>query len=241
MSLAGIQIGAGVQLGSGISVNPALPTLVLNLDANNPSSYSGSGTTWYDVSGFGNNVDMVNSGDITFWTGSPSYFATGETGYFSGAGSSGIPVGNTLYTLACWVNSPGQGTWGANGLVSIGGYGEGNQSNAFRTASNPILVNYWWGDDFAVGTTAPSTGWFYAVVTYDGIHRNMYVNGVLQGTDTPSGTHNVVSSTVQVAATDVGLGEYLNGNIGAVYIYNYALSGADILANFNATRSIYGV
>jgi len=217
------------------------PPVVLSLDANNPSSYSGSGTTWYDVSGFGNNVDMVNSGDITFHSGTPSYFSTGATGYFSGPGMSHIPVGNTPYTLACWVNSPGQGSWVSNGFMSIGGYGVAEQSNAFRTASNPILVNYWWGDDFAVGTTAPSTGWFYAVVTFDGTNRTMYVNGVSQGTNTPSGTHNVVSSIVQIAATDVGLSEYLNGNIGAVQIYNYALSGAQILAMFNATRGTYGV
>ena len=34
--------------------------LKLCLDASNPASYHGSGTTWYDLSGNGNNGTMVN-------------------------------------------------------------------------------------------------------------------------------------------------------------------------------------
>jgi len=34
--------------------------LVLNLDAGNPASYPGSGTTWFDLSGNGNNGTLVN-------------------------------------------------------------------------------------------------------------------------------------------------------------------------------------
>ena len=34
--------------------------LKLYLDASNPASYPGSGTTWYDLSGNGNNGTMVN-------------------------------------------------------------------------------------------------------------------------------------------------------------------------------------
>ena len=35
--------------------------LVLCLDAGNPKSYPGSGTTWYDLSGNGNNGTNSNS------------------------------------------------------------------------------------------------------------------------------------------------------------------------------------
>ena len=47
--------------------------LVLNLDATNPASYPGSGTTWTDISGSGNNAtitngsyDSANGGSIAF-------------------------------------------------------------------------------------------------------------------------------------------------------------------------------
>ena len=34
--------------------------LVLHLDATNTKSYSGSGNTWYDISGYGNNGTLNN-------------------------------------------------------------------------------------------------------------------------------------------------------------------------------------
>jgi hypothetical protein len=45
---------------------PAIITngLVLNLDAGNPASYSGSGTTWTDLSGNGNNGTLVTAQHI---------------------------------------------------------------------------------------------------------------------------------------------------------------------------------
>jgi hypothetical protein len=45
-----------------ISYNPRIVTdgLVLALDAGNPKSYPGSGTTWTDLSGNGNNGTLVN-------------------------------------------------------------------------------------------------------------------------------------------------------------------------------------
>jgi hypothetical protein len=55
---------------------PAIDTngLVLYLDAANPASYSGTGTTWADLSGFGNSGTLVdgpsydhsNGGTIVF-------------------------------------------------------------------------------------------------------------------------------------------------------------------------------
>ena len=36
--------------------------LVFNLDAGNPSSYNGSGNTWTDLTGNGNNVTLTNTG-----------------------------------------------------------------------------------------------------------------------------------------------------------------------------------
>jgi hypothetical protein len=46
----------------GIAYNPAIirSNLVLCLDAANPKSYPGSGTTWTDLSGFGNNGTLIN-------------------------------------------------------------------------------------------------------------------------------------------------------------------------------------
>ena len=60
MSLA---IRKGIKLYSGIKIlMQTIPLvtdgLILHLDARNPASYPGSGTTWFDLSGVGNNFTL---------------------------------------------------------------------------------------------------------------------------------------------------------------------------------------
>jgi hypothetical protein len=232
---SGINIGGGINIGS----TGATGGVVLYLNAGDNSSYAGTGTTWYDLSGYGNDVVMNNDGDISWVNaGSASYFNTGPSGFFTRNPTNGLPLGDSDYTFAAWINSP---SWNYSGIMSIGGFGSGEQSNAFRTGSHPYLINYWWADDLAVITDATNTGWFYAVVKYEGAinTRSIWVNGVSQGSDNPGGTHDVTSSALQIAQTLSG--EYLQGGIGQVWIYNFAVSDSDILANFDATKSIYGL
>lgn len=211
------------------------PNLKLHLDADDPNSYSGAGTTWYDLSGNGNDVDMVNSGSITWNNTGAVYFSTGSNGWFSNPSGTDLPVGNSPYTFIAWIQLGS--TWNSNGIMSIGPFGIGNQSNAFRAGSTNQLLNYWWGNDLLVNiSVSPTNGWFNAVAKYDGTTRSILVNGVLVGSDTPVG-HNVTTSALQIAKTyNV---EYLNGNIGEALIYDVALSDSDILQYYTDTYARY--
>ena len=60
--------------------------LVLALDAGNTKSYPGSGTTWTDLSGKGNNGTLTNgptfdsgNGGAIFFDGGNDYVTTGNT------------------------------------------------------------------------------------------------------------------------------------------------------------------
>ena len=211
--------------------------LKVYLDALNPASYSGSGTTWYDLSGNGNDVSMQNSGSITWSPGPTGYFSTVGNGWFNRTSASNVPTGNSPYTLSAWVQLGS--SWNGNGFMSIGPFGNGNEANAFRAGSTNQLLNYWWGNDLSVNiSVSPTNGWFNAVAKYDGTARSIWVNGVLAGSDTPVG-HNVTSSDIQISKTAGN--EYLQGNIAQALIYNVALSGSEILANFNASKSRFGL
>ena len=211
--------------------------LKVYLDALNPASYPGSGTTWYDLSGNGNDVSMQNSGSITWSPGPTGYFSTVGNGWFNRTSASNVPTGNSPYTLSAWVQLGS--SWNGNGFMSIGPFGNGNEANAFRAGSTNQLLNYWWGNDLSVNiSVSPTNGWFNAVAKYDGTTRSIWVNGVLAGSDTPVG-HNVTSSDIQISKTAGN--EYLQGNIAQALIYNVALSGSEILANFNASKSRFGL
>lgn len=213
--------------------------LVLNLDAGNTSSYPGTGTTWTDLTGLGNNLTLINS---PTWN-SAGYFSTGTTGYFTGAGSASIPTGNSSYTLIVWARQ--NSSWGsARGLISIGGFWSVNQSNALRTASNTSVGNfehYWWGNDMTVSNNNANLlvgTWFMVTAQYDGTTRKVWANTTNVASDTPVG-HNVASSTVQVGKTYST--EYFQGDIAIAQIYNRALSSSEITQNYNYYKSRFGL
>lgn len=210
--------------------------LVLYLDAGDPNSYPGTGTVWYDISGNGNDVTMVNSGSITWNNSITTYFSTGSNGWFSNPSGTNLPVGNSEYTFIIWVKLDSS-TWNANGFMSVGPFGAFNQSNAFRAGTTNQLINYWWGNDLSVSfSLSPTDGWFNAVAKYDGTTRSIWVNGVLVGSDTPVG-HNVSTSELQIAKTTST--EYLEGSVGEVLIYNVALPNSDIVQYYNNTVGKY--
>ena len=215
--------------------------LQLYLDAASSSSYPGSGTTWYDLSGQNNHVTMQNSGSISYTASGGGYFTTGSTGYFNRATTTGIPTGTSAYTMSAWVQWP-TGTWpGGGGMIGVGSSTSTNQTNQFRTTGTNGFVNYWYGNDLTgTSSLSPASQWFNVVAQWDGTTRKIWVNGTQISSAGASGL-NVTSSLLQIGATNVGGGEKLQGNIGQALIYNRALTTAEIQQNYNATRTRYGV
>lgn len=211
--------------------------LVAYYDAGNLSSYPGTGTTWFDLSGNGNNLTATNSPTFN----SSGYWSTGASGYFTGAGSSSIPIGNSNYTMQVWARVSSWST--SRGLISIGGFGTTNQSNALRmdTSTLGYMQHYWWGNDLTIannnGNIVLNT-WFMVTAQFDGTNRRVWANVVNVSNDTPAG-HNVTSTTIQLAKTYST--EYLSGDIAIAQIYNRALSQAEIAQNYYSFRERFGL
>ena len=95
---------SGVKFTPGMVISPTTPPpvtrgLTLQLDPNNSSSYPGSGSTWYDISGYGADISLI--GNPTYTSGTPSYFSfNGSNQYGSGATSN--VLGSTQYTKSMW-------------------------------------------------------------------------------------------------------------------------------------------
>jgi len=220
---------------------PVTSGLQLYLDAASSTSYPGTGTTWFDLSGQSNDVVMQNSGSISFTRAGGSYFTLTSNGYFNRATTTGVPTGSSAYTMSVWVQWS-SGTWpGSGGMIGIGNSTSGNQTNQFRTLNTNGLINYWFGNDLAAtSTVSPASQWFNAVAQWDGTTRKIWVNGTQIASAGATGL-NVSSSLLQVGATNVGGSEPLGGRIGQALIYNRALSSTEINDNYTAVRTRYGV
>ena len=113
----------------------------------------------------------------------------------------------------------------------------GGYAGTFRT-------ELWHSDGTTLGAPTGNAlavnGWTHCVMTFDGINQVMYQNGVaITTTSFPGNIRTDVNTPVFIGG--YWGGEYFNGKVGNVQIYNRALSADEIKQNFNALRGRYGL
>ena len=225
--------------------------LVLNLDAGDSSSYPGSGTTWYDLSGNGNNGTLVNGPTYSSANGGSLVF-DGVNDYIGITNNDLYKFSNTqAFSLNLWVRctaTAGGSVMFAFVLAGVRGYYFTIDVNELRT--NSFLFDYWDGGPFrgiqGNNNSITMNTWVMLTATSASNSVNdmkVYQNGVLtsytnRGTGTPS-TINYDTLTMRIGSGDNG--GYFTGNIAQVSIYNKALTASEIQQNFNARKSRYGL
>jgi hypothetical protein len=227
--------------------------LVLYLDAANARSYPRSGTTWFDRSGNGNNGTLVNgvgySGDNF---GSLSF--DGVNDYVSFASNIyNVPILGTVdeLTISVWVywnsfptNSIDEivSWWSGGAEVYRDGFlGTSCTSNGGGTNTNPaIRFGDGWistGVTFTAATDVQK--WWNITAVKTSNNAYIYKNSILSGTKGSSlswGFNDNLAIGRQHSA-----GEYINGKIGVVQLYNKALTAQEVQQNYNALRSRFSV
>src|SRR5207244_850713 len=90
------------------------------------------------------------------------------------------------------------------------------------------------GESIARGPTQLPVGssWSYLAVTYDGSTVRLYVNGADVGDLAVARRIDVTSGALRIGGNSV-LGEYFNGLVDDVRVYNRALSASDVQADMN--------
>jgi len=209
--------------------------MTLRLDPGSTTSYSGSGTTWSDVCGNGANITLANT--PTFTSGTRPYFTFNGTNQY-GTGSKTNVLPTTSYTKSAWFYLNG---YQDNNIVS----GDGHFIYMGPQASIDKKI-YCGHADWGSFTAYPSTAtinlstWYNVTLTFNTTNgMTLYINGAQDSTYTVLKTaHNGNGSTN--VATYSG-GNLLNGRIGQVFCYNRSLSSSEVLQNYNATKSTYGL
>ena len=222
--------------------------LILNLDASNTTSYPGSGTVWTDLSGSSNNMSLLNGASYDS-SNRNSILFDGVNDY---AGkSSAISTGQN-FTVSVWMYATLLGSTRTSLVANSYNYSSGNGwffcTNAGGT-SNSFFLSI--GSDNPVKVSSANiltlNTWNYltAVIRSGGRYIDLYKNGVLiSGSSTDFGvrTINYTYANFSVGLRDPGgTTDPFKGNIGSTQIYNQALTAADILANYNATKGRYGL
>ena len=148
----------------------------------------------------------------------------------SGAFPSGAPTGAGPYTIAVW-EKVDSGCPNNGGFVGWGQNNSGNCNNlrlGDLNSNSDSIDNYWWANDFYIDNLAvnPADGnWHAIAVTFDGVKRTIYEDGVNVGSDA-SGTPNVLGNNFVVGKTtgDVNFKGWLEN----LLIANRAFTPAEI-------------
>jgi hypothetical protein len=222
--------------------------LVLDLDAAKKDSYPGSGTVWNDISGNGNSGSLVN-GPTFSSANAGSLVFNGTNNYVSGSSNIGI-VGDFNATLSVWVNILELST----GYKCICMFGSTGAMQGFSIFSNiaaqgagSITIGFYGlNNGYTAASTIVANTWYNMVATktsgaFSSSNTKLYINGTLQSlTFTTPATPNGVDGKYYIG-NDPANEISNNMRIANFQIYNRALSASEVLQNYNAQKSRYGL
>jgi hypothetical protein len=224
----------------GGGVNIVTNGLVLYLDASNTKSYVSGSTTWNDVSRSGNNGTLTNGPTFNSSNGGSIVF-DGSNQYIKPPNSTTLQLTN--FTLSSWVRINVQNI--NQYIIDTSTNGGSGFGYSYRIkADNKIRFWAYDANNALDSTTTISPNiWYNILVTYNNTSKiqSIYINGVFNVSNTHTNTFVVSTVTNLQIGGSLVLGGYINGNIAQTSIYNRNLSASEVLQNYNAIKSRFGL
>jgi len=213
-----------------VSATTVTSNLIANLDAGNSSSYNGSGTTWTDLTGNGNNVALTNTG-------------------YSSVNGGGIALNTNGYGTQTLANSPFNGdfTWSTifrfnegmwDWIYNVGGY-----NGLVLTAVGKPALSWggWFNNKIDAGAEVALTNGNYYMLTF--VRSGNAVSCYLQAS--PYGVGSNVSGNIGLVSPLIGKGPggeaWPNGIVNLILVYNRALTQTEITQNYNTYAARFGL
>jgi len=210
------------------------------------TSYPGSGTTLFDISGNDLNGTMSN---ITYTD--PYFTYNGTSSQVNIADNALLEPGAGDWTMEAWFNTTAFKT-GSAGTI-LGKFNNGGASShvsySIRTNNTGIVYAQIGNGTSVVNSPNYQTvlnTWVQVVYVWKNVATNSleaYINGASIG----STAHSFAS--ILNASTNLYIGsynggeyaQYFDGRIGITRLYNTALTAEQVLQNYNANRATYGL
>ena len=175
----------------------------------------------------GNNMDSAdwNSGGYFDFDGSSEYFTAPDLG-----------INSSTLTMAAWVNLD---IYGTRSIMMLGSQaGNAGKVILFRTQDSGKLAVY---DGSSVYTTSnvvlTEDTWHHVALAVNGTSYEFFVDGITKGSITALEYSG--DDTVDIGYYGYNSTQHWDGFIGSIKVYNKTLTSAEILADYNATKSTY--
>ena len=213
--------------------------LLFCLDAGNPKSYSGSGTTWTDISRNGGNATLLN-GPTFSSENSGSLIFDGTNDYATGSISA--VAGSS--TIVCWLYRDGNQVYQDTIFESPSSAGT-NPAFALQFY-DADKITYNWNNNASTynwnsGLATPNLDWcMVAVSVVVGAGNTPATAYLFQRSGMSKATNTVGHSSITFGVFNIGvrMNGFLpfKGRIANLQIYTKALSETELRQNYNATK-----
>jgi hypothetical protein len=226
-----------------MAVNKNYPNVVTSgltylYDSSFVASYPTDGNGWYDLSGNNYLSTLVNgptySDSTLTFDGIDDYAEANATDVFT--------VIPSNFTFECWIKNPPATNQG--GMFSNAGGGDG-----YRFGPGNNGVYYLIGPSYTESVINWTSGtlnaslWYHVVATWDRTSAyivNTYLNGKYENYGTMPTTQTTSTTTAPGIVRSSCCGVY-TGKLAVMKVYNRILTGAEILQNYNATKTRFGL
>lgn len=221
--------------------------LIVYLDAGNIKSYPNSGTIWKDLSGNGFDAE----------SDAPAFLPAESLGAFDmdpllfepftmTRGGGTVSILNTQTpSVEVWIktdNTNQNGFFFEKGRLN-------SQYSLFQEGTNIQWRQNIGGSTTTLSATTATyistTRWAHIVGTYTSGTRRLYINGAIVNSDSQTGTINTSSVGFSVGVDDGNsdpdpIYKY-DGKMAILRVYNKALSPNEVLQNYNASKTRFGL
>jgi hypothetical protein len=220
----------------GLNYSPKIITsgLVLYLDAANPKSYPGTGTSWFDLS-TSNYVATIGGSPVL--TGNYFQFNAAGTKYAVITKVVGSPLWS--FTNNCSIvlgfrDNSASGNW-----ESIAGFADADSNiNIFHASGSRYFQN---NSPMLTNAVAMNTlGWNIWSITVSSGSSKLFMNSTLIAGPT-AGTWTAPSGGFGIARCPEGTYGHSNLDFSFVQVYNRGLSDAEVLQNFNSLKGRFNL
>ena len=228
--------------------------LVFCVDAANTKSYTGTGTTWTDLSGSGNNGTITGPTFVAASGSDPAYFdfdGSNDLVYLNTIDSTNI-FSNTNWSINYWFNTqnfPSSTSWsqsqnhivaGPKALLIL----HGSSAPVKQVNVEMRTTSLWWHTPLSSGTDLSEDTWYNICLTYaPSMGYILYQNGV--SVDTYSNNddlHTTSETEPRIGATNPsGTNRAYDGKISIMSIYEKTLDSDEVKRNYNAQKGRYGL
>ncbi len=221
--------------------------LLVYVNSKDSSSYNGIGSTFFDLSGNGNNMTIINAA----WDGVNKVFNFNGTNSYIYTPNiySQLTTGNAVVsqTQEVWFKSSN------NGIIvdETNNFNQtGWHDSQIEIVTGQVKGRYWnmAPPYLSLGSNITSQ-WNYACIRYDGSTNT--IDGNLNGSfissqsftrqfnPSPAVIYYVLGGPSDI--TNMGSGSYFNGQMAIYRTYKRALTNTEITNNYNSQKGLFGL